>query len=175
MFFNTLFPCASSHALCAARALVSAAILGRLACFGGDILITRDIRVVLSWAGGAAKAGAAPCHHALVPGRFLSSSAARWTSTGGATGARPILSALPASATIARASACLAPIGRLEGWGTAGARAVRATEDGTAPPLPFQSNLSSAAPNGLAPEPLAPAPAGMGVGPLLLPPLPLPF
>jgi hypothetical protein len=44
-FFVALIPCAFSHFLCSARALVSAAVLGRLAGlrFGVDILITRDI------------------------------------------------------------------------------------------------------------------------------------
>ena len=47
VFFVTLIPCALSHALCSACALVSAAVLGRLAglCLGVDILITRDIRL----------------------------------------------------------------------------------------------------------------------------------
>src|ERR1700722_10434792 len=48
VFFVTLIPCALSHALCSACALVNAAVLGRLTCFGFgvDILITRDIRMV---------------------------------------------------------------------------------------------------------------------------------
>jgi len=47
VFFVTLIPCALSHALCSACALVSAAVLGRLASlgFGMNILITRDIRM----------------------------------------------------------------------------------------------------------------------------------
>jgi hypothetical protein len=46
-FFVGLIPCAFSHALCLACALVSAAVLGRLIGlpFGVDILITRDIRL----------------------------------------------------------------------------------------------------------------------------------
>jgi hypothetical protein len=46
VFLVTLIPCALSQALCSACALVSAAVLGRLAGlpFGVDILITRDIR-----------------------------------------------------------------------------------------------------------------------------------
>ena len=46
VFFVTLIPCALSHALCSACALVKAAVLGRLLCLGlgMDILITRDIR-----------------------------------------------------------------------------------------------------------------------------------
>src|SRR5271163_4980331 len=48
VFFVTLIPRALSHALCSACALVSAAVLGRLASlgFGMNILITRDIRMV---------------------------------------------------------------------------------------------------------------------------------
>ena len=44
-FFVALIPCALSHFLWSACALVSAAVLGRLAGlrFGVDILITRDI------------------------------------------------------------------------------------------------------------------------------------
>jgi hypothetical protein len=47
VFFVTLIPCALSHALCSACALVSAAVLGKLAClrFGVAILITRVIRL----------------------------------------------------------------------------------------------------------------------------------
>ena len=47
VFFVTLIPCALSHAFCSAYALVSAAVLGRLASlgFGMNILITRDIRM----------------------------------------------------------------------------------------------------------------------------------
>jgi hypothetical protein len=45
VFLVTLIPRAFSHALCSARALVSAAVLGRLVGlpFGVDIMITRDI------------------------------------------------------------------------------------------------------------------------------------
>jgi hypothetical protein len=47
VFFVTLIPCALSHFLCSACALVSAAVFGRLAClgFGVDIFITRDIHL----------------------------------------------------------------------------------------------------------------------------------
>jgi hypothetical protein len=45
VFLVSLIPCFFSQALCSACALVSAAVLGRLASlpFGVDILITRDI------------------------------------------------------------------------------------------------------------------------------------
>ncbi len=48
VFFVTLIPCALSHALCSACALVSAAVLGSLVLpgFGVDSLITRVIGVV---------------------------------------------------------------------------------------------------------------------------------
>jgi hypothetical protein len=47
VFLVSLIPCALSHALCSACALVSAAVLGRLTGlpFGVDMLITRDIRL----------------------------------------------------------------------------------------------------------------------------------
>jgi hypothetical protein len=47
VFLVTLIPCAFNQTLCSACALVSAAVLGRLAGlpFGVDILITRDIRL----------------------------------------------------------------------------------------------------------------------------------
>ena len=51
VFFVTLIPCALSHFLCSACALVNAAVLGKLAClrFGVDILITRDIGYAIRW------------------------------------------------------------------------------------------------------------------------------
>ena len=47
VFFVTLIPCALSHFLCSACALVNAAVLGKLAGlrFGVAILMTRDIRL----------------------------------------------------------------------------------------------------------------------------------
>ena len=53
VFFVTFTPCALSHFLCSACALVNAAVLGKLAGlrFGVDILITRDIRLVPRSAG----------------------------------------------------------------------------------------------------------------------------
>jgi hypothetical protein len=54
VFLVALIPCFFNHALCSACALVSAAVLGRLAClpFGVDILITRDIRLALAGCAG---------------------------------------------------------------------------------------------------------------------------
>jgi hypothetical protein len=48
VFFVTLIPCALSHALCSACALVSAAVLGSLTLlgFGVDSLITRVIGMI---------------------------------------------------------------------------------------------------------------------------------
>jgi hypothetical protein len=53
VFFVTLIPCALSHFLCSACALVNATVLGKLAGLriGVDILITRDIRLAPRSAG----------------------------------------------------------------------------------------------------------------------------